>query len=195
MNNSKWPEATAVVAVALAFACILTPWDRVGPVSWDGLGAIATTAAVFAALGVPTWQRLVAKRDAELAALRHEFIMSGEFIRMVDAVRTTLTEWASFQGKPSESHLLALRSELSIARGNAHTYVLRHMFADASDILTSIQSASCRTRGGGPLMDGMSGVQLQSELSDELGLLLQRAYKAQEDMLAKFKRMGENPLA
>ncbi len=193
MNNSKWPEATAVSATALAFACVLTPWDRIVPISWEALGAIATTAAVLAALGVPAWQRRVARRDAEVTALRHEFIASVEFIRMANAVRTTLTDWASFGGKPSESHILALRSELSIARGTTHTYYLRHMFADTSEILARIQSATSRTTGASGLMDGLSGMQLQQELDRELENLLQQGFKVQEELLEKFKRLGETP--
>lgn len=193
MNDSKWPEATAVAATALAAACILTPWGRVGAVNWEALSAIATTLAVVAALGVPAWQRRVVKRDAELAELRHEFIMAAECIRTVAAVRTTLTEWSSFQAKPSESHLLALRSELAAARNNTHTPVLRHMFADASEILASIHAATVRTPGESKLMDGLSGLHVQSDLADELGDLLNMGYTVQEDMLKQFKRLGEPP--
>jgi uncharacterized membrane protein YfbV (UPF0208 family) len=52
MLDSKWPEAFGVAAVAAAFALVLTPWEKIGPIDWNALSAVGTIAAAAIALGI-----------------------------------------------------------------------------------------------------------------------------------------------
>lgn len=63
MSKSGWPEAFGVASVAASCALILTPWERIGPIRWEAVSAVATVLAVVVALFVPYWQRAEERRE------------------------------------------------------------------------------------------------------------------------------------
>lgn len=63
MSKSGWPEAFGVASVAASCALILTPWERIGPIRWDAVSALATVLAVGVALFVPYWLRGEERRE------------------------------------------------------------------------------------------------------------------------------------
>lgn len=116
MSNSNWPEAVAVSSVSAAFALILTPWERIGPLKWDALSTIATFAAVLVALGVPIWQNIDRKREARRSKLELELRVALEAERALQEGGGAVDKWVEEKVPPPTLTLETRIDELSGTR-------------------------------------------------------------------------------
>lgn len=83
MSNNMWPEAFGISAVAASVAWIFTPWDKVGPINWNAVSALATVAAVLVALGMPLWQHIRRVREADHQKFLENWIVATESFKQI----------------------------------------------------------------------------------------------------------------
>ncbi|GLK92340.1 hypothetical protein GCM10008164_00760 [Achromobacter xylosoxidans] len=94
MQNSKWPEAIAVCAVATSAALILVPWERVGYINWNALSALGTLATAIVAVAVPAWQNRQTKRAQMLRQVEIDWAAAHRAKWLLIDLRNAVTAWA-----------------------------------------------------------------------------------------------------
>lgn len=119
MCDSKWPEAVAVLAVAVSVMVVLTPWERVGPINWNAVSGVGALVVAIAAVGVPIWQRAAARKDhvgaveAEgRAKLELEWVVSNQVNSYAKRLQSLVKEWESRRGIPADSTFDSIRQQL-----------------------------------------------------------------------------------
>lgn len=119
MCDSKWPEAIAVLSVAVSTMVVLTPWERVGPIDWDAVSGVGAFVVAIAAIGVPIWQRAAARKDsagaaeaAGLAALELEWVVSNRVNSYANRLDSLVGAWKGKHGIPADSTFESIRQQL-----------------------------------------------------------------------------------
>jgi len=113
LQNSKWPEAVAICAVALAAVLILVPWEHVGPFDWNSLAALGTLATAIVAVAVPAWQNRQMKRSQMLRQLEIDWAIAHQGKWALTELRNALREWVNkSEQEPNSGQMLRMASQL-----------------------------------------------------------------------------------
>lgn len=119
MCDSKWPEATAILAVAVSAMVVLTPWERVGPINWNAVSGLGALVVAIAAVGVPIWQRAAAHKDsvgavaaAGRAKLELEWVVSNQVNSYAKRLESLVNDWRLQKRIPADSTFDSIRQQL-----------------------------------------------------------------------------------
>lgn len=139
MQDSKWPEATAIVAMAAALTFILTPWERVGPINWEALSAVGTLLAVVVALWLPARQNRQRQREQNEIALMRAWTAAHIASQIAERINVLLIDWAA-SGQPSSSEFSGLLARLNTLQDRVDSVV-------GANIVTSLASLAGAIEG------------------------------------------------
>ncbi|WP_141218053.1 MULTISPECIES: hypothetical protein [Bordetella] len=145
MNQSKWPEASAIIAVAAAAAVILGPWGKISAhIDWTALSAVGTLLAVAVAIAVPALQHRSALRANRREKAMRDCIAMTEMHAVATELIWFASEWQ--HGRlPAQgavrSAIRQIESGRRRATSLAEAWLYDEALAMARDLESSIESA------------------------------------------------------
>jgi hypothetical protein len=145
MNDSKWPEAAAVMSIASAFVVMFFPYGKIRELPWEAWAAAGTVAAVPMAVGALIWQYSVRKRESQLDVALQDWATANDTMQLIAELRILADSWGENGAIPRLEVVDDLILQLRTSQDRALNGFGRQILSDALDVAVKMRDQANET--------------------------------------------------